>query len=226
MELDINFVTVCVGDGEYDERDVLKMQRMIQTHYDQPHTLTCLVDSHDRLLRLRDAGIRAVSIARLHLPQSWWAKMAIFHPEIRGPGRCIYLDLDTVILGDLTALTQVTDDFAICENFTRAAGNLLWPCKYGSCAMVLKEGFGVEIWSEYNNDREQWHKDCPRGDQEAIQKMYKPSLLQPQLPLGYFVGYRDLTDEAPQSEAAIIVFGGRHRPHNSRFSWVKDAWNI
>src|SRR3546814_12241945 len=53
----------------------------------------------------------------------------------------VYLDLDTVVAGDLAPLAGWdAGPFGLCANFTRLAGHSAWPCRYGSCVMSLAEG--------------------------------------------------------------------------------------
>src|SRR3546814_6635115 len=78
-----------------------------------------------------------------------WGKMALFSTALRGAGRWVYLDLDTVVAGDLAPLAGWdAGPFGLCANFTRLAGHSAWPCRYGSCVMSLAEGWGDSVRSE------------------------------------------------------------------------------
>src|SRR3990167_5112266 len=164
------------------------------------------------------SGVTTVDIRQERL-SGWWAKMKLFDSDFRkrvAPGRWLYFDLDTVLLQSIQPLVEWSGEFGICANFTRLAGHLTWPCKYGSCVMSLAEGFGEEIWAKFNKDRGGYIRQCTRGDQELIEQLHPgATLLQGTLPPKFFVGYRDLTDATP--EAAVVVFAGTHKQSNSPY---------
>ena len=192
---------------------------MVARHLQVQHRFLCLTDQPDQV---------GFDIAAFGL-QGWWAKVLLFSPEIRGAGRCLYLDLDTIIVGDLTPLAEWSGDFGICENFTRLAGNTEWPCRYGSCAMVFADGWGDEVWQRFWSDAPEIMERCPRGDQQAIEELVPDAgLLQHYLPAGFFTGYRDLPEHKtqPPAGASVIVFGGANRPHNCDIAWAREAWHL
>lgn len=159
--------------------------------------------------------------------EGWWSKMCLLSPEIRnqyGGGRTIYFDLDTVICGDLTPLTKYNGLFGICYNFARLAG-VDWPCSYGSCVMSLSDKAGYDIWSEFWRNKNFYQIKCGKyGDQLAIEYIWPHAdLLQYQVPDGYFVGRRDFTSTKPDN-ASIMVFAGKHKPHNTGIQWLKEEW--
>ena len=91
---------------------------------------------------------------------------------------------------------------------------------------VGEDGFGQEIWNKWNDERRFAMEWCKRGDQEYIEKVYSPAIIQDAVPPGYFLHYRDLTHDSTPTGASVIVFGGRNKPHNSPYHWIKRAWKI
>lgn len=209
----------CVRSGtKYGIEYVERLRNMVARHLPMEHRFICLTDQPEKI----------VGVERVHIRHfgwtGWWAKMALLHPHLRGPGRCLYFDLDTVIIDDLTLLANWDGEFGICQNFTKLAGNHNWPCKYGSCVMSLAEGFGAILFDRFVADAKGWMARCPRGDQQAIEKLYPHAeFLQGAMPPGYFVGRRDFTGERPRG-AAVMVFAGQHKPHNTPHQWLKEAW--
>lgn len=213
----ITVACVWVGN-KYPVEYVEKLARMVARHLSRPHRFVCLTDN-DAVV----AGVEFVNIAELGL-REWWAKMALFSPEIRGAGRCVYLDLDTVIVGSIDPLADYSGEFAICENFTRLAGNKGWPCAYGSCVMVLPDGWGADLFERFMRNRNNYIATCPRGDQQAIEKLHPNAVyLQAVLPAGFFVNRREFTDEIPKG-AALMIFAGKKKPHTERHKWIGEAW--
>jgi hypothetical protein len=169
-----------------------------------------------------------VDVRPFELP-GWWAKMAVFDPALRGEGTTIYSDLDNVLVGSLEPLAKVKKPFAICENFTRASGNLAWPCVYGSTCMVMNGGFGAAIFRGFMERKTALMASCERGgDQEAIEMLVGKDapILQRLVPKGFFLGYRDLQNhfEKKPPEASIVVYAGGRSPDTMGPGWARKAW--
>ena len=177
-------------------------------------------------------GVECINISKYNL-HGWWAKMCLFNRAIVPEGRILYFDLDTVIINDLTPLAEWSGGFGICANFTRAAGHKTWPCKYGSCVMSIGPQFGQQIWDEFTGNRHRLIKECPHGDQQAIEQIHPfAGILQVHVPPGFFLGYRDLTEIEPFEDGvvllagkpSVVVFGGNNKPENCKIPWVQEAW--
>lgn len=212
---------VCVRSGRlYDIEYVERLQRAVSRWCPEEHEFICLTDQPERL-----PGHSSVDISRWGL-QGWWAKMHVFDPMLRGPGRTVYLDLDTVVVGDLTPLVHAPiRDLGICANFTRAV-QPSYPCRYGSCVMVLEDGWGDEIWQQFWQHNATLIPLCGRrGDQYAIERLKRDAtILQDVLPPGFMVGRRDFGRSAPPG-ASLMIFAGKHKPHNTPHAWLRRAWN-
>lgn len=207
----------CVQVGtKYPFDHVIKLKNMVSRHLKIPHQFVCLTDrpqTHD--------GIQCIDISASGL-KGWWAKMNLFDRRLMPPGRIIYFDLDTVIIDDIWVLATWPGKFGICGNFTRAAGHPSYPCKYGSCIMSLSPDFGQPIWDQYI--RFGTKRNCPYGDQEAIERIYpNASILQEAMAPGFFLGYRDIKATKPHG-VAVVVFAGNNKPGNYKQPWIQEAW--
>ncbi|MCA1452838.1 hypothetical protein I6F35_06335 [Bradyrhizobium sp. BRP22] len=215
-----DLIIACVRTGtRYGMEYVTRLRNMVARHLPRPYTMVCLTDQPERC-----SGVAFVDIAVLQLP-GWWGKMALFEPAWRDRTKVIYLDLDTVIIGDLSPLTEVAGEFAICENFTRLITNPAYPCKYNSSVMVIGGGMGNFIWNGFDKRRDLLMMTHARhGDQACIEELYPSApFLQRLLPPHFFCNYRNLTMHPPK-QAAVINFGGNNKPDNCPIPWVKEAW--
>jgi hypothetical protein len=215
-------IIACVRTGQrYPFAYVTKLRDMVARHMPPiSYAFACLTDQPEEA-----AGVNRIDISGAQL-EGWWAKMLLFQDGWRRGHRVIYLDLDTVITGDLSPLVgAVVKQFGICSNFARAAGNTGWPCRYGSCVMVLHSTFDDRIWRAFSPSRRQAMKDNEvYGDQRVIEQIYpNATILQDVLPANYMRSYRTLTAK-PQPETAIINFGGKSKPHNCNIDWVRSQW--
>lgn len=217
----MNLLLVRTGDKygpEYVERLASAVRK-----YSTIKTIDLFTDQPEHTF----AGVRTVDVSEYQLP-GWWAKMAVFRPKLRSPGDSIYLDLDTLVLGDLSALERVASsvDFSICGSFARQFGRRRWPCAYGSCVMTLRDDWGASIWRPFLRRREGLMQS-KFGDQKAIEKLHPNApLLQDLLPPSFFLNYRELPEhqDVPPAEARLLIFGGPAKPASTTVPWVESRW--
>lgn len=220
-------IVACVlNGGKYSPEYVKKLKSMVDRHLPVEHKFVCLADRSFPAEGIVFQDLRAMSS---RLP-GWWAKMALFSSKWRQGADVIYFDLDTVIIGDLTPLVKAAKRrrFTICENFTRLAGHLTWPCKYGSCVMTINRSVDDFVWNQFMNHRSDFMGEAAQyGDQYVIEKlMPEATLLQDILPGGYFLARRDFSryKDRPPERASVVVFAGNTKPHNTNIQWIKEAW--
>ena len=213
-------IIACVRTGTvYRMEYVIRLRNMIARHMHRPYTLICFTDQPDRC-----EGVTFIDASDVGLT-GWWAKMLIFSTEWRERSKIIYIDLDTVIIGDVTPLADVPGELAICESFTRLGGNTAYPCKYNSSVMVIGGGMAGYIWAAFEKRRDELLMRHERyGDQACIEELCPDApFLQQFLPKDFFLNYRHLTMIPPKS-AAMINFGGASKPANCSIPWVQDVW--
>lgn len=214
-------IVACVRTGnKYPVEYVHKLRDMVARHLDMPYEFLCLTDQPQAV------DCNTDDISNYHM-LGWWGKMALFEPLWREGKRVLYFDLDTVICGDLTPLADLTVDFGICANFTRAAGHKTWPCGYGSCVMTLGPNCCEDIWHKFTvDDQRLMQKAGGYGDQKVIEQLAPDAtLLQDVLPPGFFLGYRDLDYHKPEN-CSIVCFAGSSKPHNSNKEWIRKEWAL
>lgn len=209
--------------SKYEPAYVQRLFNMVHRHLPE-HEKVCLTDHRQSELPL---GVRRVDVTPDKLP-GWWAKMRLYDPVWRTDQRVIYLDLDTVIVGDISPLSTMTDPLSICGSFTRAAGHPTWPCRYGSCAQVINPSLDDMIWRRFSAKRAEIMARCGGfGDQMAVEELYpSATILQGVMPRGFFLDRRGLMANRiiQPAETRVVVFGGQVRPHNCGVKWAQDAW--
>lgn len=215
---------VCVYNGwRYSAGDVLRLKRAIAEHCPVKHDFVCITH---HIEEMRGHGVAIAPLIQDEY-EGWWAKMKVFEYASWSRSRVIYFDLDMMICGDLRPLAEWGGDFAVCANFTLAAGHKDWPCYYGSCCMSLPPGYGKHIFSAYYAKRDVWERRAGKyGDQWVIQQIEPGAyLLQNYMPDGFFASYRDLVKmpEKPASLAVGVYAGGR-TPDTFGPEWAKEFW--
>lgn len=93
-----NLTVACVlkSGGHYDAEYVERLRDGVRNNLIIPYRFVCLSDV--------DVPCERIEL-KYDLP-GWWSKMELFRPDI--PEDILYFDLDTVIVGDLTPLTDMT----------------------------------------------------------------------------------------------------------------------
>ena len=215
-----DLIVACVRTGtKFGFEYVTKLRNMVARHLRVPYSFACLTDMPERA-----EGIVFVDVSAIGLV-GWWAKMLLFEPAWRGRSQIIYIDLDTVIVGNLAPLQDVPHEFAILESPVRRAGIPSYPCKYNSSVMVIAGGRCAHIWERFDKHRSALMLAHDRyGDQAAIEELYPDAgILNSLMRKGFFLNYRELT-MIPPTDASVVNFGGPNKPANCPIPWVQQAW--
>jgi len=191
----LNLTVTCVKVGtRYGPEYVNRLASMVARHSTRPHRFLCLTDD--------PIGVECeTAYVGTDLP-GWWAKLVLFkpHPELVGQ-RVVFLDLDTVIVGNVDFLLDYRGPFAILQDF-------YWPKKYGSAIMSIEAGFGQQVWELFKA------KEIGRypGDQEWIQRhISHPDLWQDLAPKKIASYKVDILESGHKGES-VICFHGEPKP--------------
>lgn len=186
-----NMLTVaCVNVGNYlgmGDVYVERLKSMVSKHLTEPFEFVCITESDK-------AG--------------WWAKIDLFKPGLFS-GRVLYLDLDTVIVGNLDELVKHKGivhlkDWGWTKN------------DYCSAIMIWDAGEHAEIYNNYDDDV----PSLFRGDQDWITELGNWQAL----PVGMCVSYRYVSRKQPPKGACVVQFHGKPKPHEITTGWVPESW--
>lgn len=164
-----------------------KLRAGVDRHLAEPHEFVCIRES---------------------AKQGWWAKIDLFEPG-RFTGRVLYLDLDTVIVGNLSQLVAHKGLLHLTD----------WGWKtptYGSGVMVWDAGEHAEIYAQYDDT-------IParfRGDQDWLTHLGGWAALPPWLNCSYRYHAR----KALPPGAVTVSFHGSPKPHEVTQGWVPQEW--
>lgn len=197
----------CLEVSDYLGRGIEYVQRLrraVAAHLSVPHRfVVCSDRGHAGVERLEPMGA---------LP-GWWQKHSLFAPGRFPKGWVLYLDLDTVILGDLTPLAGYRGEYAILRD--------VWTPSIGQGAVILwRSGFGAHIWEaairapRNPRQRADYQLAALTPGREYLQDLYP----------GLFRSYKAEALEGP-GDAAVVYLHGRPRPHEAT-GWVADAWRL
>lgn len=212
--------------GDFNEAHALALHRAVQAHSTVGvHTLL-LTDSNSGALR-SEKHLTAEPL--LHNWGGWWAKLEMFRPDLSlsTKGMTVFMDLDTVITGNVDALWD-TSPFTMLSDFYHprwASGLMAWfPCAKNKPLVGIYERFLEDPVTHSRQFR-------VKGDQAFIQDCLKDSKLQPvfwqdRMPgkvISYKVHVRP-TAVLPE-EADVVCFHGKPRPWElMAVNWAKRQY--
>lgn len=196
VQMDLTVWSVCVGD-KYDPAYVYALQDAVARNLTIPHTFKCITKQ-----RLDGVETRNPPVPY----QSWWSKIGLFYPGLaKGPS--IYLDLDTVITGNLDFLADYTDEFSAPANWAQSGHGgiqssvMCWP---GS-------------WHE-PFERFKYPEDTNRlwGDQEFLWEMLGDDWQR----IPHVGSYKYHCRAGIPDWLRIMCFHGKPDPHEVKDDWI------
>ena len=210
--------TVLKSGGPYGVEYVKRIYDALQKQW-ETLPLQCLSDLPQSAMPFCEV------IPLKHNWPGWWSKIELFRDDLV-PCTAIYLDLDTVILGDLGYLAEVAQEYP----FTALRGfnqNLKNPDKQENFASGVMAGCFCELSHIYETfkkntyaamRRNSRHRDWRHGDQGFIAECIdvdKVPRIQSLLSENYIIGKRYLRNHDNQipEDARLIAWSGSPRLH-------------
>jgi hypothetical protein len=194
---------VCVHVGNYCGRGIEYVERLFDGV--DKHLLTfrpwCITDNRVMIT----PGIRTIEADEGAI--GWWNKIALFRPGVFPRGeRCLYIDLDTIITGDLTDIADYRGKFAMLRDFY-FKGNA------NSGLMSWEAGTLDHIWRVWDRcGRPQFHS---LGDQGWIEQIEPGAdLWQDMLP-GQIASYKVDCQNGVPADTRVVCYHGKPRPHET-----------
>ena len=162
----------------------------------------------------------------------WWSKLEIFNPELPtiGDQDLLFLDLDTVIVGDISPLLEV-QKFTALTDFYREK----MPCApMASAVMYIPEAIKKRVWTAWLDDPKENMRQCnspeKHGDQGFIGSVISADRWQDIMP-GSIISYKkDIVRQGKiplavgnglvPHDTRIVCFHGKPRPWECNEAWI------
>jgi hypothetical protein len=207
----------CVFWGDkFSDDYVYNLKSMVERNTTVPHQFVCF---SDRELE----GIKTVKLISGY--QGWWNKMQMFNTDFRLGNRVVYLDLDTLIVGNIDWLLEydgmfmgIEDLGSVNEHQPELKGRLQ------SGVMAWDYRLNSHLWNRftssgesqrYRGDGEYLNHIIPKYQRDFIQKRYKGKLKS----YKYQVYSEGITDDL-----SIICFHGRPSIPQAMTETVTTGW--
>lgn len=202
-------VTVLRSGGDFKPKHVRALFKQVVAHWPEDGTSPSCVVLTDTPMALHGllGGLGVVKMALRHDYPRWWSKLELFRPDLLGwLGDILYFDLDTLIVGDLGDIVQVSY-LTMLADFYR-------PERLASGMMYLPQDVREEVWERWQPNAV-GHMRRFRGDQEFLGPSWleKAERWQDLLP-GQVVSYKAHVKPGRKvpEDARVVCFHGRPRP--------------
>ncbi len=195
----------------------------VRRYIPQPHRVVVMTDAPEMVAqRLIDGEETAALDSTVDAP-GFWAKLNMFREDVSS-GKCLYLDLDNVITGDLSELCSLTPDPLVMLDDRRV------PRLPNGSAILFDAERCRHIWTEYTA-MPRWAEShfVARGDdysnaydQAFIARSHtgwaSPTpFFQDLLPPDYCLNaYSELPKSSDWRDAHLIFGCGSAKPHTSQ----------
>lgn len=210
--VDLDRMTVaCVKHGtKYGPEYVNRLYAMVRRALPGNWRFVCLTDDPQGI---RDeVGIIDISD---NPHRGWWTKLALFDPQTPFADETIfYLDLDTIIIGDLSFIEGLKVGFHVLEHSFMPG--------YNSSVMLFDRAFAAPVFQRFqNSDAERllsdqdWLEECMPGLDTFTHGLIRL--------------YRSLDPEISSAELAetdgrIVTFPTVPKPHQIQHGWATEHW--
>lgn len=211
----ITVLCVCVGN-KYRDEDVFCLRRQVKRHLRKKHRFICLSD------RERD-GINCLVPRTTN--DGWWAKLQLFY-HFQDNGQYLYLDLDTVVVGDLFPL--LSDKLSMPKNWAQSGHGggqssvMSWSGDYS----MISDNFRPErLGPAFGEHHGLYGNEMLWGDQEFITKLMGAPGTEfvGAMPGVYSYKYHCRQQGRPPVDAKVIAFHGTPKPGDVSDKWVREA---
>lgn len=217
----ITIAMVYKTGGDYTPLDVARLARGVRRNLTVPYQIVCMTDNATAISKIDNVdGIMTLN----HDLPGWWSKMELF--KLHGP--VLYLDLDTVIVGNIDALALSIPQMSPGEDLLMLRGFY----KQDQCSGIMGwNGNQQWIFNKFVKHQSEfvqrttmnmrWNNVMYRGDQEWLQSVITMRLkitmaqdIQPGI-ISYKVDVRERYIDLPD-DTSIVCFHGKPRPSEVR----------
>lgn len=220
--------TVCKSGGDFGPPDVIRLIDRIGRHMPDllcgPRMIICLTDFEVADFENCNADLTLFRLQ--HDWPGWWSKIELFRPGLFQAGdRVLYLDLDTVPVGNFSELWDKMDETDGTITLLRDFYN---PTGFPASGVMAWRGGDYELIYKAFTDRPkhlmmQFQNGHPRGDGAFIGSLCVAPWVdywQDRFS-GRLVSYKVHCQRGLPTGASLVCFHGRPRPTEVDEPWLR-----
>lgn len=206
----LTIACVLRSGGDYDEKYVRIMERMLGRNLTVPYQFVVLTDMDMK-------GPHVIKLIKKF--PGWWSKLELFRLE----GPVLYIDLDTIILDNIDGLARSVSSMASGDFW------MLAPFNHSRREKGIWAS-GVMAW---HGDFRYLIDDYDRKSFDGWDQIYITRMLSKHnvviKPIGQYSKIISFKRHCQNSlrkpdDAEIVCFHGKERPHTVNIKWVTESW--
>lgn len=197
---------VCLKWGtKYGPEYVNRLYAGIKRNTTLSFTLHCFTDNSEGI----NPEIQTHKLQ--HYLTGWWHKLFFFSNEMPIKGRIVYMDLDTLITGNIDEILSYDEGFVVLRDFYTG----IWPTikgndNVGSGLMSFNTYNHAHIWRDFIIDSSSISlKFEKQGDQAWIQQRQSERLYWQDIFPGKIVSFKVHCNKQLAPDARIVCYHGR-----------------
>ena len=221
---------ICLKHGtKFDADYVNKLYCGVRRNTTLPFTFHCFTEDNEGL----NPNIKTHSLPDVDI-DGWWYKLYLFSDEVDIEGRVLYIDLDTLITGNIDHYIALDKGFVVLRDLWAKQNNV------GSALMSFNVGEHKHIWDTFIKDPTSAINGLrPHGDQRWIQKQQQQRVYWQDLFPKEVVSFKSECRNGVPTGVKIVCYHGKPSIEESintttrvqRFtigpiSWPKKYWYV
>jgi hypothetical protein len=212
----ITVAMVLKTGGSYNSDYVNALARAVKRNTTRNVEIVCLTDNPMGF----DHDIKVIPFK--HEYPKWWGKVELFRPDLFVGERVFYIDLDTVIVGNIDEILDFEFDFCGLRDFYKMVS-------LGSGLMSWNSPAVHKIYTEFLTKDAFVMSTYADGDQQWIDQHKPRTIFFQDIFSKEVVSFKKDCQKADGSivippKAKIICFHGTPKPHNITNPVIKDHW--
>ena len=205
------------GGEIYDHRYVNALAKSIKANITIDHELVCLTDDATGISNNVD---RIIPLTNDY--PTWWSKIELFKPNQFTTKHVFYMDLDTLVVGNIDDIMSYDGDFTGLRDFYSMHS-------LGSGIMAWNPSLTNNIYTEFVKKSRSIIVNYREGDQRWIDE-HKPSLewiqdIYPNKIVSFKKHCMKNNEINVPDSARIICFHGNPRPHTIKHDAITKHWH-
>ncbi|NLF99970.1 MAG: hypothetical protein GX565_07445 [Lentisphaerae bacterium] len=194
----------------YSAKHVQWLGHMVNKFCRIPHRFVCLTDT-------KIGGVETIPLKDNLL--GWWSKMELFR-EFQS---CFYLDLDTVIVGDISEIVDYPHKFSALRNFSSTPDTK----RMGSAVLAWNGDYRF-LYNRFMTDPKRHMIECSSskkwGDQGFIAAELGGAFdrFQDLFPGQIVSQKKDMKNNVLPADARIVCFHGKPKPWEVKADWIPE----
>jgi len=220
------FKIVCFLWGEkYTAEHVNKLYRGVTRNFHMPFEFICFTDKD---MEFQDGVIKKPLWDKCRYLGGCYNRLFVFDKSMKKliGERFVCIDLDCVIVNDITPLFEWENDFIINAYQPLPTGRCANDQRYNGAMFMMNAGARQSVWSKFDPEttpaRVSNRRDIVGTDQAWIRELLGPNEKTWDNRDGVYEA-RNVNHRLP-SDARIVFFAGNRDPATSKWEWVRKLW--